>query len=241
MPLFFLLIFSVAANCQKKDTYFVYDAEMKPTVIENAQYLLHKHRINDTCWQFDFYHFTGPMIKSEQYRTNEGDELDGVCYIYSERGILDSVANFRRGKKNGDSWKLSRDSLQYKMKYVYLDDSLVDVIDLTKIKKDSTTAVKDESESEYPGGLPAWGRYLTKHLEYPQRAMNLKKEGMVIIGFMVDPEGAVTNPYIARSIEYSLDEEALKIIKASGKWEAATQHGQVVKSYKTQPINFRLE
>jgi periplasmic protein TonB len=64
---------------------------------------------------------------------------------------------------------------------------------------------------------------------------------MVTIGFIVDKEGTVTDPYIAHSVEYSLDAEALKIIKASGKWEPATQNGHIVKSYKTQPINFRLE
>jgi protein TonB len=63
----------------------------------------------------------------------------------------------------------------------------------------------------------------------------------VVVQFIVDKDGSVISPFIARSVEYSLDEVSLKIINGSGKWEPAFQNGHNVKSYKRQPINFKLE
>jgi periplasmic protein TonB len=58
---------------------------------------------------------------------------------------------------------------------------------------------------------------------------------------MVNKAGNLIDLFIAASVEYSMDEEALRIIRDSGEWEPAFQNGRNVKSYKMQPINFRLQ
>ncbi len=241
MPLFFLLMLCLSAKSQEKEAFYVFDAGWKPTKIKSAHFLLHTHQVNDTCWQWDYYNFIGPLIRTEQFRDKGGIELDGISNHYNEKGFVDSMATFRRGKRNGDSWKLNGDSLKYKIKYVYRDDSLVEAVYLDKLKKDSTVSYKDEKESKYPGGLAAWSRYLSKNLQYPERAIKGNIQGTVSVGFIVDKIGNVIAPYIARSVEYSLDEEALKIIKGSGKWDPAFQNGKNVKSYKMQPLIFKLQ
>jgi protein TonB len=241
LTLYFLLILTLKARSQGKDALYVFDENWKPTKIKNAQFLLHTHQVNDTCWQWDYYNIVGPLIKTEQYRDKEGKEMNGTCYNYNVEGYLDSTTTFRRGKKNGDAWKMSRDSLKFRFKYTYRNDSLIEFIDVDKQKKDSSISYKDEKESEYPGGTPGWFRYLLKNLKYPDRAVNGNIQGMVKVNFIVDNAGYVLDPHIVRSIEYSLDEEALRIILSSGKWEPAFQNGHFVKSYKMQPINFRLQ
>jgi protein TonB len=242
LTLFLLLMISTAAaRSQTNESFYVFDENWKPTKMEKAHYFLHTHQMNDTCWQFDFYNFMGPMIKSEQYRDKEGTVPDGFCRHYNEKGVLDSTAQFRNGKENGEAMKLSGKGLKFQMVYKYKDDTLVEVIDMQKQKKDSVKAYGDEKESDYPEGTAGWQRYLQHSLEYPERAMNGNKQGQVIVGFIVDKEGIVNDTYIAESVEYSLDEEALKVIKGSGRWESAFQNGRKVKSYKTQPINFRLQ
>ena len=100
---------------------------------------------------------------------------------------------------------------------------------------------KVEVESDFEGGISAWGKYLTKNLDYPDRAMKLQKQGMVVVQFVVDKEGAIFDPRISRSVEYSLDEEALRIIRKAPRWIPAIQDGRKVKSYKRQPIIFKLQ
>jgi protein TonB len=237
----FLLTLSLSAKSQDSDYVYIFDAHWKPTEIKSAKFLLHRYPVNDTCWQWDFYNFMGPLIKSEQYRDENGSELNGVSRYYNMEGANDSVTNFYRGKRNGDSWTLSEDSMKLESKYIYRNDSLIEVVDLTKLQKDTSGLTKGEIESEYPGGIAAWYRYLSHNLRYPDWAVTAEKQGLVTIGFVIDIYGNVIDPYIARSLEYSLDKEAMRIIMGSGGWLAASRNGQNVKSYKTQPINFKLE
>jgi protein TonB len=209
--------------------------------MESARFFLRTHQVNDTCWQWDYYNFTGPLIKSERYRDKDGTTLHGYSRHYNEKGWLDSVSSYKNGKKNGDFYKISGDSFHIKLKYVYREDSLIEVINPDSVKNPKEVNHKDERESDYPGGVKAWANYLKKNLQYPERAQNANVQGDVSVLFIVDKTGRVEEPYIARSIEYSLDETALKIINDSGKWNPAFQDGRQVKSYKIQPIYFRLE
>ena len=241
LPLLPLLLLTLTVRSQEKDAFYVFDSDWKPTKIKSAHFLLHTHQVNDTCWQWDYYNFNGPLIKTERYLDKDGKELNGVFNHYNEKGMLDSTAMFRKGRRNGDCMKLSGDRLTIKLKYVYRDDSLIEVIDVSKPEKDTSVTYTDERESEYPGKMGQWMRYLNKHLEYPDRAIKGKIEGEVRVAFIVDKDGKVFDPYIARSVEYSLDEESLKMIRQSGNWIPAFQNGKIVKSYKIQPIHFRLQ
>jgi periplasmic protein TonB len=241
LPLVLLLCFTLKARSQEKESFYVFDANWKPTKIETARFLLHTYPLNDTCWQWDFYNFTGPLIKSEQYRDKDGNEINGVLYHYNAKGFIDSVAHFRDGKRNGEFYKLSGDSLNHRIRYVYRNDTLIEIVNLDTVKKDSVISFKDEKESEFPGGIKAWSKYLSDNLTYPDRAVSGNIQGQVVVRFIVDKEGFVIEPVISGSVEYSIDAEAIRIIKNSGKWEPAFQNGHVVKSYKQQPINFRLQ
>lgn len=110
-----------------------------------------------------------------------------------------------------------------------------------KVEEDwDKTFTKVEIESEYPGGAAAWQRYLNKTLRYPQEAIDNEVQGTVVIQFIVDKEGMVSDVE-AISGPQELRDEAIRVIKKSGKWTPAVQNGRQVKSYKKQPIVFRLE
>jgi protein TonB len=102
------------------------------------------------------------------------------------------------------------------------------------------TFTKVEIESEYPGGAAAWQRYLIKTLRYPQEAQDNEIQGTVVVQFIVDKAGMVSDVE-AISGPKELREEAARVIKKSGQWTPAVQNGRQVKSYKKQPIQFRLE
>lgn len=110
-----------------------------------------------------------------------------------------------------------------------------------KVEEDwDKTFTKVEIESEYPGGRAAWIRYLLKTLTYPQVAQDNEIEGTVVVQFIVDKEGNVSD-VVAISGPEELRAEAVRVIKRSGKWTPAIQNGRKVKSYKKQPIVFKLE
>lgn len=96
-----------------------------------------------------------------------------------------------------------------------------------------------EIESKYPGGVSAWAAFLYRKLVYPQQAIDEGKQGTVVVRFIVDKEGNVSDVEAISGPE-ELRASAVSVIKKSGQWEPAIQNGKKVKSYKSQPITFKL-
>jgi periplasmic protein TonB len=123
-----------------------------------------------------------------------------------------------------------------------VDDAGKGVVEAPKKEEEDwdKTFTKVEIESTYPGGAAAWQRYLNRNLRYPQDAIDNEIQGAVVVQFIVDKEGNVSEVE-AISGPNELRDEAVRVIKKSGKWTPAVQNGRQVKSYKKQPIVFRLE
>ncbi|MDE3248937.1 MAG: TonB family protein, partial [Bacteroidota bacterium] len=96
-----------------------------------------------------------------------------------------------------------------------------------------------EKEAQYPGGQAAWNKYLAKNLKYPQKAQDNEVQGTVMIQFIVDVDGSVSD-IKAISGPKELQAESIRMIKESGKWEPALQNGNKVTSFAKQPFTFRL-
>jgi protein TonB len=104
------------------------------------------------------------------------------------------------------------------------------------------TFTKVEIESQYPGGAAAWLRYLNKNFRYPEQALAGEIQGTVTVQFIVDKDGNVSDvEAVSGPEEGGLREEAMRVIRQSGKWIPAIQNGRQVKSYKKQPVIFKLE
>jgi protein TonB len=98
-----------------------------------------------------------------------------------------------------------------------------------------------EIDASYPGGMPAWARFLHKNLNYPEDAIEKGVQGPVMIQFIVDKEGNVSDiEVVSGPTDGGLREEAIRVIRKSGKWTPAIQNGRVVKSYKRQPVIFQM-
>ena len=111
----------------------------------------------------------------------------------------------------------------------------------TNYKEDpDKTFTKVEVEAAFPGGTPAWLDFINTHQTYPRKAKRKNIEGVVVVQFIVDKEGNVTD-ISALTGDPLLQEAALKVMHQSPKWIPATQNGHIVRSYKKQPFVFKLE
>jgi periplasmic protein TonB len=98
---------------------------------------------------------------------------------------------------------------------------------------------KIEVESWFPGGHNGWVQYLNTNLQYPGKARRKKVEGTVAVRFIVERDGSISNVE-AISGDELLRDEAIRVIKISPRWIPGLQNGKVVRSYKIQPITFKL-
>src|SRR6516162_3684705 len=95
MSLLALIFVSTTLRSQDSESFYVFNADWKPTKMDSAHFFLRVHKINDSCWQWDYYNFSGPLIKSERFRDKDGEQLDGVSYHYDESGRLDSTSVYK--------------------------------------------------------------------------------------------------------------------------------------------------
>jgi periplasmic protein TonB len=98
-----------------------------------------------------------------------------------------------------------------------------------------------EDMPEFPGGELALRKWIASNIKYPVIAAENGIQGKVYVQFVVDRDGKVTNARIARGIDASLDQEALRVVNNLPRWKPGMQRGKPVRVSYTVPINFQLQ
>lgn len=168
--------------------------------------------------------FTPPKItKDEDVKENEkppeNDQLDDVKI---------GTANVKGDKDDG-------------VVAPPADDAGKGVVEAPKKQEEDLPFTKVEVDASFPGGMAAWQRFLNKNFRYPDDAQNNEIQGTVVVQFIVDKEGNVSDIQVLSGPEQGgLREEAMRVIRKSGKWIPAIQNGNNVKAYRKQPIIFKM-
>jgi TonB family protein len=94
----------------------------------------------------------------------------------------------------------------------------------------------------YPGGMAALSQFLSENIKYPQEAVKANITGRVLVGFIVDVDGALSETRVEHSVHPLLDREALRVIRLMPSWNPAkdTTTGKPVKVRYHLPVNFKL-
>lgn len=111
-----------------------------------------------------------------------------------------------------------------------------------KVEKKVEDKVFDivEEMPSFPGGQGAMNSYIGNNLQYPERAQKNGIQGRVIIKFVVEKDGSISNVEVNRSVDPDLDNEAMRVIKSMPKWNPGKQNGTEVRVYYNLPMTFRL-
>ena len=110
-------------------------------------------------------------------------------------------------------------------------------------KPEVATKVFDvvEEMPSFPGGNAALMSYLNSNTKYPVVAQENGVQGRVIISFVVERDGSISDVKVARSVDPSLDREAQRVVKSMPKWKPGKQNGSTVRVKYTVPVVFRLQ
>lgn len=123
-----------------------------------------------------------------------------------------------------------------------------DAVDLATIEEHKVIVAEKEPEifvnveqmPQFPGGQKALLEYLHKSVRYPQIALENGIQGKVVLKFVVNADGTVGDVTILRGIDRTLDEEAIRVVKAMPKWSPGRQNGKAVRVYYNVPIDFKI-
>ena len=98
-----------------------------------------------------------------------------------------------------------------------------------------------EIPPSFPGGQAALLAWIASHVNYPQKAMESRIEGRIIVGFVIECDGSVSQAKIIRSVDPLLDDEAIRVVMGMPKWTPGRQNGKNVRVKYNVPVNFRLQ
>ena len=93
----------------------------------------------------------------------------------------------------------------------------------------------------FPGGDAALMQYLSQNIHYPAVAAENGVQGRVVVGFVVERDGSITDVNVLRSVDPSLDKEAVRVVKSMPKWNPGKQNGSAVRVKYQVPVSFRLQ
>lgn len=97
-----------------------------------------------------------------------------------------------------------------------------------------------EKMPSFPGGNAALMDYLRNNIKYPAIAVKQKEEGRVVVGFIVECDGSITDIKVLRGATPSLDEEAIRVVKCMPKWIPGMRNDKKVRVRYQVPVSFRL-
>ena len=110
-------------------------------------------------------------------------------------------------------------------------------------KKEEDNKVFDvvEQQPAFPGGQGALLSWLSQNIHYPAVAEENGIQGRVVVSFVVEKDGSISNVQVVRGVDPSLDKEAARVVKSMPKWTPGKQNGQAVRVKYNVPVTFKLQ
>ena len=167
------------------------------------------------------------------------DEMVVVAMAPNEDGTTTIKAQMK--DKNGE-----KSYLEGKMASTKKDGMTVNQVDWQKKASNSEPQEKVifqvvEEMPQFPGGMGEAMKFLAKNIKYPVAAQQAKIEGRVIVQFVVERDGSVSDVKVVRGVSPELDAEAIRVVSMMPKWIPGKQRGKAVAVKYTMPIMFRLQ
>lgn len=191
------------------------------------------------------------------------DFSTGRLLLFSPKGDSLEVTNYLDGKKNGSSFKWF-DSGEFYGKQNFLNDKEEGISEWffkngqisAKYEMYKGERIKENYWNEdgsvqnnikeankpplFKGGIQAFSELIVSRLIYPPSCKINGIEGRVVVRFLVDIDGSVSDVQIIKAIDPDLDREALRVFEKAPKWTPGKMHNQVVKVRYVMPIIFEL-
>ena len=169
--------------------------------------------------------FTAPVIKKDSEVKPE-DELKTQDQIMETKTAIGSFDVKGNDDVNGEVLKAKEVIAQPEPPKHEEESKVFDVV---------------EQMPSFPGGPSALMEYLHDHVKYPVVAQENGVQGRVVVSFIVEKDGSITDVRVVRSVDPSLDREAQRVVSSMPRWTPGKQNGSAVRVKYNVPVMFKLQ
>ena len=172
--------------------------------------------------------FTAPVIKkdAEVKPEEEMKTQDQIMQTNTAIGALDVKGNSDQGEILKVTQRVETEPVKAEAPKPEVENKVFDVV---------------EQMPSFPGGQSALMQYLANNIKYPVVAQENGVQGRVVVSFVVERDGSITDVQVVRSVDPSLDREAQRVVKSMPRWIPGKQNGQAVRVKYNVPVSFRLQ
>lgn len=168
--------------------------------------------------------FTAPVIKKDNEVKPE-EELKTQDELLNTKTAIGAIDVKGNDDKGGEVLKLKEAVAQPEPK-PEVENKVFDVV---------------EQMPSFPGGPSALMKYLSENVRYPVVAQENGVQGRVVVSFVVEKDGHITDVRVVRSVDPSLDKEAARVVKSMPSWIPGKQNGSAVRVKYNVPVSFKLQ
>lgn len=168
--------------------------------------------------------FTAPVIKKDNEVKPE-EELKTQDDLMSSKTAIGAIDVKGNDDKGGEVLKLKEAVAQPEPK-PEVENKVFDVV---------------EQMPSFPGGPSALMNYLRDNVKYPVVAQENGVQGRVVVSFVVERDGHITDVKVVRSVDPSLDKEAARVVRSMPAWIPGKQNGSAVRVKYNVPVSFKLQ
>ncbi len=177
----------------------------------------------------------GKVSTSEQLKALDKKEVDNITVMKNEGALKVYAKQFNADTSNGILFINTKE---------YVKNGEKKVVEVVVKAKKPEEAEKPfdvvEQMPEFPGGMPELMKFLQENVKYPEEAMKNGIQGRVLIQFIVEKDGSISEAKVIKKVNELLDAEALRVIGEMPKWTPGKQKGQEVRVKFVLPVTFRL-
>lgn len=168
--------------------------------------------------------FTAPVIKKDNEVKPE-EELKTQDELMKTKTAIGAIDVKGNDDKGGEVLKLKEAVAQPEPK-PEVENKVFDVV---------------EQMPSFPGGPSALMKYLSENVKYPVVAQENGVQGRVVVSFVVEKDGHITDVKVVRSVDPTLDKEAARVVKSMPNWIPGKQNGSAVRVKYNVPVSFKLQ
>lgn len=180
--------------------------------------------------------YTSFIAIDEQVVNEDGEMATVQQAIPMPEGVSDYAVGYDPGVISGRS----KGGLSASTSAFVLEDIVAAPIAIEEEIEEVELFEVAENMPAFPGGNAALMNFISANLKYPVVAAENGVQGTVVVSFTVDKDGSITDIEVVRSIDPSLDAEAIRIIKSMPKWRPGMQQGKPIPVKYTVPVKFKL-